>query len=139
MRGHTLTEPDASLRRIERDSAIVCVLMAVGALILQRGGVGGALGVAGGGALMATSYRAIRAGVDAMVRGTVPAPGCPSPSGLARGRWPVLRLILRYGVVGLAAWGLLVPLQAHPVGIVAGVTAPVVAMAIEAFRLQRLR
>ena len=37
----------------------------------------------------------------------------------------------------VAAWLLLVPLRASPVGVVAGVTAPVVAVGIEAIRLQR--
>jgi hypothetical protein len=136
--GHYNTERDVSLRRIERDSAIACLVMAVAAVAAQHGGLSGALGVVGGGALMAFSYRALRAGVDAMMIRAPSADGATPPT---RGRvgvtWPFLRFVLRYGVMGLAAWLLLVPLHAHPVGVVAGVTAPVVAMTIEAVRLQR--
>ena len=138
MFGHHNPERDESLCRIERDSAIACLVMAVAALILQRGSLNGAVGVAGGGALMAFSYRALRAGVDAMVSRAASADGAALPSG---GRvsvmWPILRFVLRYGMMGLAAWLLLVPLHAHPVGVVAGVSAPVVAMTIEAIRLLR--
>jgi hypothetical protein len=131
-------EGDASLRRIERDSAIACLVTAAAAVVVQRGGLSGALGVAGGGALMAFSYREIRAGVDAIVLRTAPADGAAPPSGgRVLAMWPILRFVLRYGVMGLGAWLLLVPLHAHPVGVVAGVSAPVVAMAIEAIRLLR--
>jgi hypothetical protein len=136
--GNSTPERDLSLRRIERDSAIACVVMAVAALVLQRGAVRGALGVAGGGVLMAFSYRTIRAGVDAMVfRPAHPDGPAAPPGGQVVVRWPTLRFVVRHGVMGLVAWVLLVPLHADPVGVVAGVTAPVVAMTIEAFRLQR--
>jgi hypothetical protein len=136
--GASRKEPDLSLRRVERDAAIACATMAVIALALQRGAVSGALGVAGGGALMAFSFRAIRGGVDAMVGRVAPAQG----DGQARpqaGRigWAVLRFVLRYVVIGVAAWVLLAKLRAHPVGLIAGVTAPVVALTVEAVRLQR--
>jgi len=41
----------------------------------------------------------------------------------------------RYGVIALLAWVVLVPLRAHPLGVFAGVTAPVLAIGIEALRL----
>jgi hypothetical protein len=136
--GNRNPESDVSLRRIERDSVVACVAMPARAVVFERGGLGGALGVAGGGALMAFSYRAIRAGVDAMVyRADLAGSAAPPPHGRSGVMWPTARFILRYAVVGMAAWVLLVPLHANPVGIIAGVTAPVVALAIEAVRLQR--
>ena len=51
--------------------------------------------------------------------------------------WPLTKFILHYGVIAAAAYILLVPLRAHPVGMFVGVSAPVVAIGIEAIRLQR--
>ena len=53
--------------------------------------------------------------------------------------WVVLRFLLRYLVIGVAAWLLLVKLHAHPLGLFAGVTAPFLALTLEAVRLQRQR
>jgi hypothetical protein len=132
------TEPDLSLRRVERDAVLACAGMAALALVLQRGAIGGALGVVGGGALMAFSFRAIRGGVDAMVGRVVPAQG-DAHARLQAGRigWAILRFVFRYAIIGVAAWVLLAKLRAHPIGLIAGVTAPVVALAAEAVRLQR--
>ena len=49
--------------------------------------------------------------------------------------WLLARFIGRYLVIGIVAWAVLVPLRAHPLGLFAGVTAPVVAIGIEAVRL----
>ena len=49
--------------------------------------------------------------------------------------WTLAKFIGRYLVIGAAAWAVLVPLRAHPLGLFAGVTAPVAAIAIEAVRL----
>ncbi len=40
-------------------------------------------------------------------------------------------------MIGIAAWAVLVPLKAHPLGLFAGVSVPVLAIAIEAVRLAR--
>ncbi len=133
-------ESDLSLRRVERDAAIVCAVMAVAALAIQRGGTSGALGVIGGGALMAFSFRAIKGGVDALVRRLAPAAADgASAEPRASLMWPVTAFVLRYVIVGVVAWLLLAVLRAHPVGLIAGVTAPVVAITGEAIRLQRRR
>lgn len=131
-------ESDLSLRRVERDAALACAAMAVLALVLQRGGLGGAVGVVGGGALMAFSFRAIRGGVDAMVQRVAPRPGdAGSTPGAGRIGWILLRFLFRYVIIGVAAWALLTQLHAHPLGLIAGVTAPVIALGAEAVRLQR--
>jgi hypothetical protein len=113
--------------------------MAAFALALQRGQVSGALGVIGGGALMAYSFRAIRGGVDGLVQRLAPGVAGTTPRVPVSPVWAVTRVILRYAVIGFAAWVLLVKLRAHPLGIFAGVTAPVIALAVEAVRLQRPR
>lgn len=131
-------ESDLSLTRVERDAAIACVVMAAAALAIQRGDPGGAIGVVGGGALMAFSFRAIRGGVDAMVQRVTPRAGDEAPRpGAGRIGWAVLRFVLRYAIIGVGAWALLTRLHAHPIGLIAGVTAPVIALSAEAVRLQR--
>ncbi len=110
--------------------------MAAVALALQGGGISGAVGVLGGGLLMAFSYRAIRGGVDALVGRMAPAGGEAAGTRTAIS-WTLLKFVGRYVVIAVAAWVLLARLRAHPVGVVAGVTAPIVAMTIEAVRLQR--
>jgi hypothetical protein len=130
-------EADPSLKRIQRDSAVIATGTAVLALALQRGQPDGALGVLAGAAVMAFSYRAIRGGVDAIVRKASghghAAPGAPVPK--RGGVWALVKFIGRYLVIGLAGWVVLVPLHANPLGLFAGVSAPVLAIGIEAMRL----
>jgi hypothetical protein len=130
-------ETDPSLRRVQRDSAAIAVAAAALALAIQRGRPEGALGVLAGAALMAFSYTAIKGGVTALLDRAAAAgmsrPGRPVSKG--RVAWLVARFIGRYAVVGLVAWAVLVPLRAHPLGLFAGVTVPVAAVAIEAVRL----
>ena len=130
-------ETDPSLRRVQRDSAVVCAVFAAAALALQRGRPDGALGVVAGAGLMAVSYHAIKSGVTAFVRKAAAASEVSPGTGLSRGRvtWIVAKYVGRYVVIGVAAWAVLVPLQAHPLGLFAGVTAPVAAIGLEALRL----
>lgn len=128
-----MAERDPSLRRIERDTIVVCGLMIGAALIIQGGRWDGAVGVLGGGALMALSYRAIKGGVDALVRRATGGDGESAPSPGAR---TVAVVGLRYALLAAGAYVILRPFGAHPLGLLSGVTAPVVAIALEAARLQ---
>jgi hypothetical protein len=128
-----MAEADASLRRVERDAMVVCGLMAAVALALQGGRPDGAIGVVGGGALMAVSYRSIKGGVDALV-GRVAGNG--SSGGRRRGLRALVGVVVRYALLAAGAYVILIPLRAHPLGVLTGVTAPVVAIALEAARLQ---
>lgn len=134
-----MSDRDASLRRVERDAILVCGVMAVTALALQGGRLDGALGVIGGGALMAVSYRAIKGGVTALVNRAETAAATPegarAPS--PRQARAMLSFVLRYALLAAGAYVILIPLRAHPLGVVSGVTAPVVAIGLEAARLQR--
>jgi hypothetical protein len=132
-------ETDPSLRRVQRDSAVMAVAAAALALVLQRGRPEGALGVLAGAGLMGVSYAAIRGGVTALSKRAAAAGHAAPGERLSRGRlaWILARFIGRYLVIGVAAWALLVPLRAHPLGLFAGVTVPVVAIGIEAIRLVR--
>jgi len=128
-----MPEPDASLRRVQRDAAIICVALAALAAVVMRGRPEGALGVLAGGALMAVSYAAIKGGVDAALgrKGEAAASSAAA--------WAAFRFIARYGVIAVLAWAILVPLHADPLGVFAGVTAPVLAIGVEALRLARRR
>jgi len=131
------TELDPSLRRVQRDSAVIAIAAAALALAMQRGQPNGALGVLAGAALMGFSYRGIRGGVDAIVRKTTGRGEAHSEATVPTGRvaWALVKFIVRYGVIAIAAWIALVPLKAHPLGLFAGVSVPVLAIAIEALRL----
>ena len=131
-------EPDPSLRRVQRDAAVIATVVAAIALVLQGGRPEGALGVLAGAALMGFSFAAIKGGVTALLARA--AAGRAEPGRHVSGRrvaWTMVTGIGRYAVVGVVAWAVLVPLRAHPLGLFAGVTAPVAAIGIEAARLAR--
>jgi Flp pilus assembly protein TadB len=90
---------------------------------------------------MGFSYAAIKGGVTALLQRAEAAgraePGDHHPK--ARVARLLARFIGRYLVVGVVAWAVLVPLKAHPLGLFAGVTVPVLAIGIEAVRLNRRR
>jgi hypothetical protein len=104
---------------------------------MQGGRPEGALGVLAGAGLMGFSYAAIKGGVTALLkRAATASPDQPGDRlSKARVAWLLARFIGRYLVVGIVAWAVLVPLRAHPLGLFAGVTVPVVAIGIEAVRL----
>jgi len=134
-------ERDPSLRRIQRDSAVIVLAAAAAALVVEGGRPEGALGVLAGAGLMGFSYAAIKGGVTALLQRA--AAGGPAEPGdhhaKARVAWLLARFIGRYLVVGIVAWAVLVPLKANPLGLFAGVTVPVLAIGIEAVRLNRRR
>jgi hypothetical protein len=132
-------ESDPSLRRVQRDSAVIAVAAAALALAVQRGRPEGALGVLAGAALMGISYAAIKGGVTALVQRAAAA-GQAGPGervSKARVAWVLAKFIGRYLVIGIAAWAVLVPLKAQPLGLFAGVTVPVLAIGLEAVRLAK--
>jgi hypothetical protein len=128
-------EDDVSLRRIGRDTVIICLVMAAAALALRRGNPDGALGVLGGGILIAISYRAIKGVVDgalgrAQSRATSGAGAATQPA-----RGAVALFLGRYALLAAGAYVMLQFLQLHPVGLVAGVTSFVLAAGVEGLRL----
>ena len=132
-------EADPSLRRVQRDSIVMAIGAAVLALVLQRGRPDGALGVLVGAGLVGVSFSAIRGGVSAMLARAAATGRDEPPERLSEARpwWLAARYIGRYLVIGVAAWAALVHLKAHPLGLFAGVTVPVLAIGIEAVRLAR--
>jgi hypothetical protein len=118
-------------RRLERDTVVVLVMSA--AVTLPLGGWRMAGGVLGGGLLAALSYRALKGGVLAIGPPTPGQEGRPTVSqariaaGLA-GRYALL-LAVGYVIIGR--------LRLHPLGVLTGVSAVVVAAMVEAVRSRR--
>jgi hypothetical protein len=121
-------EQDPLLRRLERDALAACLVMTAAALLVWRGDPAVAGGVLAGGGLSALSYRAIKGAVDPLVVGEV-------TTRRARLRWwPLVKFFTRYAMLGLAAYVMLVRLRLHPVGLVAGASSVVIAVAAQAIR-----
>lgn len=118
-------------RRLERDTAIVLAASALAGAAI--GGWRLAGGVLGGGLLLAISYRALKRGVDAI--------GPPPPG--HEGRPPVspsriaLGLVGRYALLLVAGYVIIGRLHLHPLGVLVGVSAVVVAAMAEAVRSWR--
>jgi hypothetical protein len=136
-------EPDPSLRRFERDGVIACAVMAAIALVLQKGRPDAAVGVVGGFALTAFSYSAIKGAVNlvaglagrAQRAGEAQAPEPPLPAGKRAAL--AVKFFTRYALLAVGAYVMLACLRVHPVGLVAGATAPFVAAVVQAVRSSR--
>jgi hypothetical protein len=140
-------EAEAVLRRVERGACVFCAGAALAAWAWRGGRTDVALGVLGGGALVAASYLAIRGAVDGLVgllagpaTGAAP-PGDVGPSGDGGGRpgaafraGILVRLALRYALLGFAAYVMIARFRLHPVGIVIGASSIVMAASLEALR-----
>ena len=129
-------ETDTQLRRIERLSLLTFGITVVAALA-AGGGVPAVLGVIAGGALVAVSYRAIRAGVNALL---------PDRAGRNRKQravsaaWRLVKFITRFAILGGIAYVMMVRLRAHPGWMLAGASSLVAAAALDAVReLRRAR
>jgi hypothetical protein len=116
------------LRRLERDALVVLALLAAAAVVVRPDDPRVALGVVGGGALMALSYLSIRDGVTASL-GRV-------ADRKARRRAQV-KFFTRHAILALAAYGMMVRLHLDPLGMLVGVSSLFVAAAVEAVRSLR--
>jgi hypothetical protein len=117
-------ESDEVLRRIERRSLLICAVVAVAAAVATRR-LDTALGVAGGGALVAISYRGIKAGITAAA-----TPG----TGRRAVAIGLVKFFTRYGILAAAAYVIMARLRLPPVAVVAGASSLVIAVMFEALR-----
>lgn len=106
---------------------MVVVATVAGTLI---GGLAWGGGILSGGVLAAVSYWAIRSSVDALVSTMGGGPSAARP-GTAR---LVLTLLGRHALLAIVAYVIIVRLRLHPVGVLVGASAVVVAAAREAIR-----
>ncbi len=146
------SEPDRLLRQYERDGVVACLAMAAIALAVERGRPDGAAGVLAGGALAGFSYLAIKGGVDAVLAVVSKASGAaeiggtteagkesgtgPAPAAGQRA-WQVVKFFGRYALLVVGAYVMLACFRVHPVGLLAGATAPFVAAAVQVMRSSR--
>ena len=135
-------ETDRALRRIERNTTIVCIVFAVCAWVASGGQVAAPLGVLAGGVLIGLSYWTIKSGVDAL-SGRLAASRVP-PEALAQQAplgprrlvaWTVAKFMGRYALLGIVAYVMIARLRLHPIGLLAGVSSVAAAAAIESLRM----
>ncbi len=120
----------ALARRIERATLAATAVLALGALPL--GGWRVAAGVLAGSLLSWGSYRVILRGVAAL--GPAPESGAGA-SRLSAGA--VLGLVARHALLLAAGYVIIARLRLHPIGVLLGVSAVVVAAMVEAVRSWR--
>jgi hypothetical protein len=117
------------VRRVFRDTILACVLMAVAAWLWQPFRPRLALGVLGGGGLIALAFWALRGMVDGLM------PGDESGGNVrVSGAFVLVKIFTRHAILALAAYGMMVRFEFEPVGMLIGVSAVVVAAAVEATR-----
>jgi len=118
-------------RRLVRDTLVIVVVSAVVGAVL--GGWRMGAGVVGGGVLLGISYRALKRAVDAI--------GPPAPGEEGRPTVSLWRLVfgltIRYALLLGAGYVIIGRLRLHPLGVLVGVSAAVVAAMVEAVRSWR--
>jgi hypothetical protein len=143
-------ERDPLLYRVQRDTIVVCVALALIATI--AGGWRAGFGVVAGGLVVFVSYRGIKAGIDGLMPdqmshdpaavdgGSHPESASRWAHPVARARvWTLVKFVTRYGILALLAYVMMVRLRAHPVWMVAGASSFVAAAAVEVVRQLRGR
>jgi hypothetical protein len=139
----TSTSPDAFVRRLERDTLIALGILTAAAVVWRPGDPRVALGVVGGGLLMAISYRGVRGGVDALAEAAerlseVPGtPANPPREGRAARLFRFVKFFTRHAILALAAYAMIARLHLDPLGMLAGVTSPGIAAVAEFIRATR--
>lgn len=114
------------------------------------------LGILGGGLLIGLSYWAIKGAVDTMIAMRSGASGdsgdaarpdlyrhsgaaVPAETAAKRPRLQLVKFFTRHGMLALAAYGMMVRLHLDPLGLLAGVSSLVIAVAVEVLRDFRWR
>ncbi len=119
---------DPVIGRIARGAAVICLGAAVAALVVA--GVRPALGVVGGGLLIGISFHTLGSGVAAVVT---------AASGQTAGRRlmarSLLKLVVRYALLGFLAYVMIARLRLHPIGLLVGASSVPAAAFVEAVRL----
>jgi ATP synthase I chain len=132
-------ERDRTLRSVERNAFFICAAMTAAACFVQpRPAV--ALGVLGGGLLVGVSYWSLKSGVTALVdvlAGVGQGAGTAADSARppANLRHQIIKLTLRYALLGLLAYVMIARLRLHPWGLLAGASSVVAGVSLEAVRL----
>jgi hypothetical protein len=121
------------IERVARDTALICGLLTLSAGLLMRDW-SIALGVAGGGLLIAVAFWAIHGTVAALM-GTQSAAEMPRK----RPGFQLVKFFTRHVMLGLAAYVMMMRLRVDPVAMLVGVSSLGAAAAVEAVRGLRWR
>lgn len=121
-------QADPLVGRIVRIAAVICAVTTAAAWLLA--GPRMAAGVLGGGLLIGISFYTLGGGVAALMTS---AAGGQVPRRTMGGS--LIRLVLRYALLGFLAYVMIARLRLHPIGLLVGVTSVVAAAFFEAVRL----
>ena len=137
----TAPAADQALRRLQRDTMLAGVALSAGALALWPGSPTRAFGVAGGLLLMALAYTGIKAAVDTLwAPPERPGAGAEEAGNGSRGRRPgFVKFFTRHVMLAACAYVMIARFELDPVAMLAGVTTPAIAVAIEVVRNVRSR
>jgi hypothetical protein len=137
-------QADALLARVERTAVLVCGVMAAAAAALAGGRLMPILAVVAGGILALVSYRSIRSSAGALAASIgIPASEREREVGAETAASPVSRpspglaaakVAGRYALLTLLAYVMIARLRLPPLGLLAGASSVVAAVAIEAVR-----
>jgi ATP synthase I subunit len=118
---------DPLLARLRRNALLACGAIALVALVLDPHRPAVAIGVLGGGVLVAISYLAVSFTINAVL---------PRKGRKSRQKQALAALVFagHYALLALAAYVMIGRLRLHPIGLLGGVTSFVVAVALEARR-----
>jgi hypothetical protein len=119
------------LARIRRNTLIACGLIAVLALAIDPLRPRAAIGVLGGGLLIAISYAAVAFTIGAFIP---PRRDADAARHKRKRAFAALIFAGHYALLAFAAYVMIARLRLHPIGLLGGVTSLVVAVAIEAVR-----
>lgn len=112
---------EQTLGRIARNAVVISAVFTAGALML--GGLNAAVGVVGGAALTLMSFLMLKRGTARLADpGAAPVP---------KGRVAAL-VVLRYALLGFAAYVMIARLRLHPLGLLVGASSIVTAIVVEA-------
>jgi hypothetical protein len=117
------------LRRVARNTAVACAVLAAAAWAFAPARPRLALGVVGGGLLVALSFWAI-SGLAATL-------GSRTESGEIRRvsrAFPLVKFFTRHVIIAFSGYVMMVRLHLDPIGMLIGVTSVVVAATVEAVR-----
>lgn len=115
------------LARIARRALLISAVLAALALVVGgEGRLAAATGVVGGSALAIMSFLLLRRGTARMADPA--SPGARTGLGL---------VLVRYALLGLAAYVMVAHLRLHPLGLIAGASSVALAITFEAFTYRR--
>jgi hypothetical protein len=121
------------VHRIERDTAIICGVLAAAALAIWPSRPLIAGGVVGGGVLVGFAYAVIRGFVGGVTR-AFPAPGSRVPVPGFRRRRHLVKFFTRHAILAVAAYVMMARLRLDAFGMLVGASSLWLAVALEAAR-----